>query len=248
MNDSEYQIAIEALKRSYARAQRRIAEWLRYTSGEESRQPTTRLSYIFRPQGLLVQDTLGLIAKVNSGEGVKVRSKAIYALIKSTVSELGQFITVPVIKPSSDIAVVRGLFDLIYKRLTEEMSDSQDGSELTVPQNTGDHTEYKVGIKKLAHRLCGVLISSSKFPLISKYPQARDYIVHCTRGQQYYTQCKAIQDAMEAYGWKSQSLLTFCKGGSTYDTKTNDARQTKVSKKKRRVSKDLKGAWHDAVP
>lgn len=84
--------------------------------------------------------------------------------------------------------------------------------------------------------------------MICNYTQARDYIINCCRAKMYYEQCKIIQKAMEAYGWKPQSLLTFCKGGSTYDKKINDKRQTKVCKKKRLVSRGLKGAWHDAVP
>lgn len=248
MTDAEFKQELETLNDSFNRVKRVVAEWHAYITGNCNLRPTVTLAYLFRPGSIVVKDTVALIGKVSADNEAKARIKAIYALIKPCVACLGEFITVPVIKSSCADGDVRGLFDLIHNRLVEEMPDSPDKGGLDIPQNTGDHKAYKIEIKKLAHRLSETLISSQKFPLICKYPQARDYINHCTKGDMYYKQCKAIQDAKEAYGWSATSLLTYCKGGSTYDKKANDKRQTKISKKKRCVRRDLKGAWHDAVP
>ena len=248
MTDSEFKRELETLNDSFNRVRRIAAEWHAFIAGRTNSRPTVTLAYLFRPGSIVVKDSVALVGKVLTGKEAKDRIKSIYALIKPCVECLDEFITVPTVKSSCAVEDVKGLFELLHARLLEEMPDSPGKDGLDIPQNTGDHRVYKIEIKKLAHRLAQELISSPKFPLICKNPQARDYIVNCSRGKIYFKECKVIQDAMEAYGWSLASLLTFCKGGSTYDKKTNDKRQTKISKKKRRIRRDLKGAWHDAVP
>ena len=247
MTDAEFKQELETLEDSFDRVKRVAAEWHAFIAGKTNSRPTVTLAYLFRPGSIVVKDTVALLGKVSADKEAKDMFKSIFALIKPCVGCLGEFITAPAVKSSCAVEDVKGLFDLIHSRLLEEMPDSSGKDGLDIPQNTGDHKAYRIEIKQLAHRLSETLISSPKFPLIGKYPQARDYIIHCAKGEMYYKQCKAILDAKEAYGWSATSLLTFCKGGSTYDKKTNDTRQTKVSKKKRRVMRDLKGAWHDGV-
>lgn len=251
MTDVEFKERFDSLGESCGRATRCISEWHKFVAGKVKSRPTTVLRHLFRPGSIIVKDVLYLITKSCADKTeknkVKGRIKAIFDLIKPVVSSLEGFITVPTVRVTTDVEVVRGLFSLIHDRLVEEVVDGASETDLKIPQNTGDHKSYKIEIKKLAHRLAEAMRTNPKLPTICQYPQARNYIIGCTRGKLYFTQCKVIQEAMEAYGWSAESMLTYCKGGSTYDKKTNDKRQTKISKKKRRVTKDLKGAWPDGV-
>lgn len=252
MTEIEYRDELDSLKAAYDRAARCITGWQSFKSGRTKVRPTTRILFHFRPGDLLVKDTLALLKKVSTPESAaamsKSRVKTIAGLIKGILGKLEPFITVPVAKGVMNVESVRQLFDLTHRRLTEEMSESAGWDDLMVPVNAGDNRAYNKAMKMLAHRLSQVIINNPKVKEVCNFPQARDYIISCKRGELYFKQCSALQDAMTSFRWKPQSLLIFCKGGGVTDKKINDNRQTKISKKNRRVRSDLKGAWHDAVP
>lgn len=252
MTETEYREELDSLAAAYERAARCIAGWKSFKSGKTKIRPTTRILFHFRPGDLLVKDTLLLLKKVavpkSAGTMSKSRFKTIAGMIKGILGQLEPFITVPVVKGELNVESVRQLFDLTHQRLTEEMDERVGEDCLAVPVNSGDNRAYNKAMKMLAHRLSQVIINDPKVKDVCSFPQARDYIISCKRGDLYIKQCSALQDAMTSFRWKPQSLLTYCKGGGVTDKKTNDKRQIKISKKSRRVSRDLKGAWHDAVP
>lgn len=252
MTETEYREALDSLEAAYERAARCIAGWQAFISGKIKVRPTTRILFHFRPGDLLVKDTLSLLKKVADSKSTdavsKSRVRTIAGMIKGILGRLGPFITVPVVRGTLNVESVRQLFELTHQRLVEEMDESAGKDDLTVPVNSGDNRAYNKAMKMLAHRLSQVIINNPKVKDVCNFPQARDYIISCKRGDLYFKQCLALQDAMTSFQWKPQSLLTFCKGGGVTDKKTNDKRQTKISKKKRCVRRDLKGAWHDAVP
>lgn len=252
MIESEYIAEIESLKGSYERAKRCIADWERYKNGLKNIRPRTSIAYHFRPGALLVTDTLRLLGLIyKDRDQINTRKSGVngvVALIKDVLGCLKTFAEVPSAQSNMTVAEAKKLFEQTYQSLTEAKDESVGEVSLVIPTCGKDKAVYREDVKKLAHNLAQVLMESSKLHDVTNYRQARDYIIGCVRGRAYHKYCKVIQDAMESFGWSTTSLLTFCKGGSIYDQKTNDERQAKISKKKRLVTRDLVGAWHDAVP
>lgn len=252
MTEAEYKDEFKTLVGTFDWASRKIGEWHKYANGETTIRPTTELRYLFRPGSILVKDTLKLVsylAKAGVAKNeAKKRLTAIVGLIRPIVTALDGFITVPTVRITADVDDVRRLFSLIHERLKDGMTDGTGGVDLTVPEYTGDNKAHKKAMKDLMHRLSQVMIGDKKLPAVRKFTQVRNYIISCTREDRYYTQCKAIQDAIKVYEWKPSSLVTYCKQGSVEVKKTNDKRQAKINKRKRLVDKSLDGAWHDGVP
>lgn len=247
MTDAEFKRELETLNDSFNRVRRISAEWHAFINGKGKARPTTELAYLFRSGSIVVKDTVALIAKVAVDKDAKNRVRMIYSHVKSCVGSLDEFIMVPTVRITADVDVVRRLFSLIYERLKDGMVDAIGGVDLKVPEYGGDNKAHNKAMKDLMHRLSQVMIGDKKLPAVRKYTHARDYINGCSREGRYYTQCKAIQDAIKIYEWKPSSQLTYCKQGSIEVKKTNDKRQAKINKRKRLFARDIKDAWHDGL-
>lgn len=250
MNKEGYLALFESFSLTCKRVSKKIEAWKEQCSVQDVYRVNARLPYYFRPGSIFVKDALTLYKNAILFDGKESMEKiaSLCAMLKSVASGCEDIITVPVLKISSREESVKSWLDLLYKRLCDELPS--DGiAPLVFPIQGDDTTEFRNEVKNYVHRLAQQLIQDKRLKDVLDYPQARDYIVNCTRGSLRYKECKQIQDVMHTLGWKPTSLLTFCKGGSNYSKKTNDKKQCKSSKRRRAVLRDLKGgAWHDAVP
>ena len=249
MNKEEYLALLESYSQTCKRVCGKVEAWKKQSATPIACQAIPRPPYHFRPNSILVMDAVKLCknAKLFDEKESKKIIASLGTNLKSIASSCAELITVPALKISGGEAAIKRWFELLYKRLCEELPS--DGiAPLVFPTQGGDISQFRNEVKDYVHRFAILLIHDKKLRDVLDYPQARDYIVKCTRGSLHYKECKQIQDAMIPLRWQSSSLLTFCKGGSNYDKKTNDKRQGKAGKKKRLVQKDLNHAWHDAVP
>lgn len=112
---------------------------------------------------------------------------------------------------------------------------------LAFPANTGDASEYRSAVKRFCNTLAGRLINSEKVAGVFDYPTARNYILSCTSGQPHYASCRKIREAIEIFGWKGTSLLTFCKGGGQSKAKCDYEHQAKLARTKKTRQQDWVG-------
>lgn len=248
MNKEEYLVLFESFSLTCRRVSEKIEAWKEQCSTPDTCRVNARLPYYFRPESIFVKDALTLYKNAMLFDGKESREMiaSLCAILKSVASGCDDLITVPVLKISNGEEALKNWLDLLYKRLCEELQ-SEGMAPLVFPTQDNDISEFRSEVKNYVHRLALQLIQDKRLKDVLDYPQARDYIVNCTKGSLRYKECKQIQDVMHTLGWKPTSLLTFCKGGSNYSKKTNDKKQGKSSKKKRAVLRGLKGAWHDAV-
>ena len=249
MNEEEYLALLKSFSQTCKKVCRKVEAWKKQNATPGACQTNARLSYHFRPNSIFAIDALRLCknAILFDEKESKKMIASLGTMLRSVASGCAELITAPALKISGGEAAVKKWLELLYERLNEELPS--DGiAPLVFPTQGDDISKFRNEIKNYVHLFALQLIQDSRLKGVFGFPQARDYIVNCTRGSLHYKKCKQIQDTMIAFGWKPSSLLTFCKGGSNYGKKTNDKRQGKSGKKKRLVQKDLNHAWHDAVP
>lgn len=249
MNKKEYLALFESFSQTCKKVSEKIEAWKNQGTNPGVCRANARLPYYFRPTSVFVKDALALYKNATLLDKKESKKKIISlgAMLRAVAGGCEEVITVPILKTSGGEESLKKWFELLYKRLCEELPSDRI-APLVFPIQGDDISEFRSEVKDYVHRFAILLIQNKRLTNVLDYPQARDYIINCTKGSLHYKECKQIKDAMIPLGWKPTSLLTFCKGGSNYHKKTNDKKQGKAGKKKRAVLRDLKYAGHDAIP